>query len=812
MDTQEIQHKLLSAHEHLTQRGLKNSETRKNAKKRIKDITKKLQDNINSKTPETGSDITELMASLIIDHKRMASNEAWIKWHICSDPDEISSRTAELKDWVNTLRNRIRHTEKLIHTILDPNEIAELRTECDTIRDNFREETEVNIENDHRPTGIVYNEKALYILTDKPIPEDIRINLSFGYKFLSPFFCKEENMAEILAQIEMTIEQAIPTGRQMEASVDIYNILKNRDPHQRDNNKQWLKFINDRTNSFLSQNEDILATKSDKGGHTVVMDVIQYETKLDMLLRDHYIKIPHDPLLGLINKEKFMVNWLRCNKKTRKLVQRIAYEPDTLGISKFYGLPKIHKQDQPLRPITAMRGCVGYTSSKILAEMLGIIFPTSDIHIKDSFQFVKFINNTEIKEDDILVSFDVVSMFTSIPFALVKQIIMNKQERFRQLFDIQATTLESIVDFTLRDCTYFTALNQTYQQLNGLPMGSCASPIVARIVMDEIIKDLTNKIPDITFIKVFVDDTIAAINRNSITIALETLNGFRPNEIKFTMERENEEASLNFLNVTLTRETHTIKTNWHRKYFYSGRILNYYSSHKRTTIMNTAVHFIETVLELSDAQFFNSNREKVINTLRDNCFPETLIITLMNNHYTYMRNTRKDKHTKAKMEKFVIFPHSVCESRKIKRILHRHMKPGVTLAESTKNTKTSAITNKKTVTPKIKRKNQILISKCQCGKKVRVTKTKFNETCEIALERIHTTVQNCNTHYHAYKKTKIMRGLFYSNQTTYLLRYIQWKHNKNIDTLKDTYEFPNPYLRKLVSGNNGRENNNQRCA
>lgn len=43
-------------------------------------------------------------------------------------------------------------------------------------------------------------------------------------------------------------------------------------------------------------------------------------------------------------------------------------------------------------------------------------------------------------------------------------------------------------------------------------MGSCISPTLARIVMDVVIKDLLKKVPQISFIKVFVDDTIAAMD------------------------------------------------------------------------------------------------------------------------------------------------------------------------------------------------------------------------------------------------------------------------------------------------------------
>lgn len=78
-----------------------------------------------------------------------------------------------------------------------------------------------------------------------------------------------------------------------------------------------------------------------------------------------------------------------------------------------------------------------------------------------------------------------------------------------------------------------------------------------------------------------------------------------------------------------------LETNWYRKPIASGRLLNYYSSHKRTTIIKTAVGFIKTVLKISNPKYFGVNKPKVIDTLRVNSFPETTIVALMNALYLY---------------------------------------------------------------------------------------------------------------------------------------------------------------------------------
>lgn len=109
-----------------------------------------------------------------------------------------------------------------------------------------------------------------------------------------------------------------------------------------------------------------------------------------------------------------------------------------------------------------------------------------------------------------------------------------------------------------------------------------------------------------------------------------------------------EDKAINFLNLTIKRVITKkrgiiLSTNWYRKYFASGRLLNFYSSHKRTTVLVTAETFLTTVIKLSDPRNFERNRAIVISTLRDNSFPEEVIQIVMSNFYTLMKPTYNKK-------------------------------------------------------------------------------------------------------------------------------------------------------------------------
>lgn len=794
--------------------------------------------------------LTQTLVEIIVLHKRQGLQIAFDNWNSCLDPDGFLPGTIRYKEAIFITSHTIQTHLLVLSDLIDKTDYDTFVAECSEQLISYQEVIERRIELNHRPSGIFLNKNAIINLSDVDIPEDILFRLSFGYKFLSPFSCNNKNMHSILAQLDQCMDEAIPDLRILEASTDIYRILSTRSQVQYDDNKKWLAFVTHRTKSFFKTNPHMFATKSDKGGHTVVMLIADYESKLNTHIMDgNYGLVEGNPLSRLIDEEKNIVKDLADNEEFQTFLQESdfklrPYEPNTLQLPQFYGLPKIHKDGIPLRPITSTIGAPGYFLAKLFDYMLNLVFGRSEYHIRDTYEFAKFIKDVQsddllipydevslapqniddfvfgdivLKSDDVLCSFDVVSMFTSIPFKLVFDIIMGKADAFQQIMGISSECLKRLVSFLLRDCMVFTALDKIYEQRDGIPMGSCLSPTVARLTMDEVIKHLLERVPEITFIRVFVDDTIVALPKNLVDRALVILNDFCPGQIRFTVELENSSASINFLNVTLTRLDTRISTNWFRKGFASGRLLNFFSAHKRTTALATAIHFIKTVLILSDPCHFHGNKTIVEETLRINCFPETTIISLMNEYYTLLKPFYSAKKKVEKEESvpcdtsetnaisssqdksgYKVFPHSICESKQIKKVIYDLKAPRAILADSVRNTKINVISTRKTTIPIEKRGNLLLFSRCNCKRKHKIFQTKFNETGEMARTRILTIgKQKCDKHGHAYSKVKFIHGLFYGSQTSYLLRYVAWKYRHALD-FACQITHPNSKLGRLI--------------
>ena len=88
---------------------------------------------------------------------------------------------------------------------------------------------------------------------------------------------------------------------------------------------------------------------------------------------------------------------------------------------------EIHKENSPLRPICSSVNAPD-SLSKYIIRILNNLTNDSKYNIRDSIDFKKRINNKSIGDDEILISFDVVSLFPSIPVDYALKII-DKQVR-----------------------------------------------------------------------------------------------------------------------------------------------------------------------------------------------------------------------------------------------------------------------------------------------------------------------------------------------------------------------------------------------
>lgn len=644
-----------------------------------------------------------------------------------------------------------------------PEAYEAMEKEKDITINDYQESREVELESIHRPSQVFFDKKAIINISKTHIPEDIQLALSFGPRFTFPPPHDTFGLTVLLDDMCSDVHDHFPDCTKTEANKHIHlNMEKVMLQYTLSKEQKWLLFIYYRTRKFFTEHSELKVARSDKGKHTVVLEKDVYIEKVNKLvLTNDYIKLHNFQIESLINKNNEITMEMLESKiiKSRHPLHMTHAAP-----AKFYGLIKIHKKDYPARPITAACGSPGFHMAKFMVEILQDIFDDKNHHVKNSVEFVNKLENMNIEEDECMVSFDVVSMFTSIPIDLVISIVSSRGDSIERKYNMKMELIARILTFLLRDCAIFLWQDNYYKQADSLAMGSPLSPIFADIVMTEILRVSLPGLPNQPKIMcVYVDDSFAIVKRNDVDLILEAFNSFNDN-MRFTCERE-KDGTICFLDVQVFRENTEIKTCWYKKPYASDRLLNFLSNHNSKCILGTAVAFIKTVLKLSHGSFFHQNKEVVEKILTHNSFPITSIIQILQSFYTYMRPIfGHERERKNYVPIKYVPPLNRLLIHKFKSLYPQAFFTAVPVRTHSKifsNLKDSTNVNSKT--------NQIIHTECNCRKYVIIKHTSFGGTCREILEEIkkkyNTSKGRCRFGVHLFNKIYVNSGHAWYNKS-----------------------------------------------
>ena len=153
-----------------------------------------------------------------------------------------------------------------------------------------------------------------------------------------------------------------------------------------------------------------------------------------------------------------------------------------------------------------------------------------------------------------LSSYDVTSPFTSVPIDPALNIIKDLLEKDEKLNDRTVLSVQNIIDllgFCLHN-TYFSFQNKFYEQVEGAPVGSPVSPIVANLYMECFErKGLSSAINPPHIWYRFVDDTWVIQKQAHKQAFLDHINSIDP-AIKFTVEGTQGNGAIPFLDTLVT--------------------------------------------------------------------------------------------------------------------------------------------------------------------------------------------------------------------------------------------------------------------
>ena len=328
----------------------------------------------------------------------------------------------------------------------------------------------------------------------------------------------------------------------------------------------------------LAIDKNIKVCKFDKGNGVVILDSDEYFNKLDTIILDKTkfkeIEIGEGDN-PIIKNELSIQKYLRTNVKP--LVEEFVYKhlyPTGSQPGKLYGMCKVHKQGNPLRPVISMINSAEYNLAKWLDSYIKPNIPNK-YSVASTSEFLEILKETTFDPSDKIVSFDVVSLFTNIPLGETIEIIVNAlyAETSIRIPPVPKMVFKCLLQMATGGMFMYKDI--LFKQVDGVAMGSPLGPSLANFFLGHIENTSVFDNPDFCpklYLR-YVDDIFAVFPKNtSYHPFFEHLNKLHKN-LAFTVEEAS--GSFPFLDIEIEISGENVDTWVFRKKTHTGVMLNF---------------------------------------------------------------------------------------------------------------------------------------------------------------------------------------------------------------------------------------------
>ena len=431
-------------------------------------------------------------------------------------------------------------------------------------------------------------------------------------------------MSKIVAGIEPALRQCNDPEAAERARSIIASIIRQHRPPKPNTTAEERQAM--RT---LKQDEEIVILQADKGNTTVLLNTTEYVEKAEAILsKPPFKRLQRNPTRRNEKRVNDVLKRLADRAKiSRELHASLRVPSNGTKPPLFYGSVKVHKDGYPLRPIVSMIGSATYSLSKYISHILTPYVRRTPSYIANTSELLLRLKDMHIAQDEIMVSFDVKSLFTSIPkedaFEAIRQTIEGDPE-FRENNGVAQDAFLEILKVCL-STTGFQFRGKHYELSDGLPMGSPASPAIANLFMSKLEEDALKSFdgaPTVWYR--YVDDVFSIVKRRLVEKLLAHMNTQHPS-ITFTIEEE-ENGKLPFLDAHIQRIDGSLRMSVYRKPTHTGRYLAFTSHHPESAKRSVVQSLFRRVeyITLGDEEK-QKEEQRIIEELTANHYPATFI-------------------------------------------------------------------------------------------------------------------------------------------------------------------------------------------
>ena len=372
----------------------------------------------------------------------------------------------------------------------------------------------------------------------------------------------------------------------------------------------------------LRTNDNIVIRRADKSSIYVILDKDQYFNKLNNILLDRtkFKMIQKDPTSQLKTKLNKLIDALNSVQGDIKFDKIIGdFTPGYI-----YGNIKIHKDNNPMRPIISQCPTITYKLAKSINRIISPFMPNT-YSIKSSNEFIDILHSNN--STGIIASLDVESLFTNVPIDPTIDIILQYVYHHPTIIPpkIPPNILRELLSICTKESPFRTPTGDLYLQVEGVAMGSPLGPTFAGFYMGHLEEQTFNARCNKPNIYVrYIDDIFMQIN--DIDELLNIKEIFQQNSVlNFTYELHNNNK-LPFLDISVTLDHDNFITSVYHKPTDFGKCLNANSEcpdkYKRSVVVN----YINRAYNYSQNwQTFHNELEHIKQMLINNNYSNSLV-------------------------------------------------------------------------------------------------------------------------------------------------------------------------------------------
>jgi hypothetical protein len=327
------------------------------------------------------------------------------------------------------------------------------------------------------------------------------------------------------------------------------------------------------------EHNNLTITKADKGKTIVIIDKNTLIQKTEEFLRENQFKLLPKDATNKYQKQ-LQQALSNCNKvidkQQRKYLLEIKPKPPTLNVQL-----KIHKENEPIRPVVNNIQTPSYKTAKFLNKWLTDQLSLSNTYTTyNSTHLANNLIKLKISDTTRMITLDMKDLYVNIPIDETITIMKN-QPKNKKLDNGTIEQARKLLETILRQ-NYLQFNSKFFQPQKDVAMGSPISRLVSEIFLqcyENLILKNTLETKKIIFYNRYVDDILIIydehlINTNSIQNYMDNIHP----DLQFKATNE-KDSTINFMELSITREKRKLDINIYRKPTTTDTTIHYKSNH-----------------------------------------------------------------------------------------------------------------------------------------------------------------------------------------------------------------------------------------